>query len=150
MSEYLNTNVRRVMKGYLFIFCVFITLNNHCVQLSCDQLCTYVKERNLNAAKNFLMDGRSIINEPGSNGEPPLYWAAILGDSRTVELLLDYGANPNQLDKDDDTPLHSVAIFNNNTLVMELLLAYGAKDSINFIAHNGLTTAARKNGCRKV
>ncbi len=102
------------------------------------QLCHAVRTHNIGAAQALLQreEVKRIINEPADEGEPVLHWAAILGDSAMVTLLLDNGANPILCDNDGDTPLHSAAI-GGSVAVAQILLKRGAIDTINAIDSHG-------------
>jgi ankyrin repeat protein len=52
---------------------------------------------------------RSYINETDSIGRTALYWAAFIGDAKTIEILLRCGACPCVADGNGITPLHTAA-----------------------------------------
>lgn len=63
--------------------------------------------------------------QPTPVGRTPLFWAAARGDNRAVAALLARGADPNNMDKQLDTPLAHAAD-NGYTTCVRLLLEAGA------------------------
>ncbi len=84
-------------------------------------------------------NGEDFIHEfPKSNVEyfasltnAPIMYAAEKGNFELVRVLLQYGADPNWCCCSCVTPLH-VAIRNEHTYIVALLLAYGADAAINY------------------
>jgi len=54
-------------------------------------------------------DLKRIVNNTNSRGQTPLYLAARYMNIEIINLLLDVGANINQLNQNKDTPLHGAA-----------------------------------------
>ncbi|XP_054832395.1 ankyrin repeat and SOCS box protein 8-like [Eublepharis macularius] len=68
--------------------------------------------------------GRELVDRKDYYGKTPLYWAAYKGQRRSVELLLEHGANVNTCCKHGGTPLHAaIGLFPDCTL---LLIQHGA------------------------
>ena len=65
------------------------------------------------------------IDWKDSNGKTPLHWAAHKGDDQVVQVLLQYGANPNAFDNINNTPLHLSARLG-SLCCTEYLLSAGA------------------------
>lgn len=62
-------------------------------------------------------------------GWTPLHYAAVGGNTRITQLLLQYGAQANAQTKRGSTPLHLAVAYNNNKIV-EILIANGANISL--------------------
>jgi ankyrin repeat protein len=58
-----------------------------------------------------------------------LHWAAQTQDARIVQILLDFGANPNAQDFEGASPLH-IAGDGNSAEIVAMLLARGANPSL--------------------
>lgn len=58
-------------------------------------------------------------------GNHPLHWPSFNGRCDVVKLLLDYGADPNSINREQETPLHS-ACYGNRIEIAKLLIEYGA------------------------
>jgi hypothetical protein len=67
----------------------------------------------------------------GRIGGQTLVYTSMFGTAQQVELLLSWGANPNYLDPDEGTALHS-AILADNLDTVKTLLAHGANPSTPF------------------
>ena len=65
------------------------------------------------------------IDWTDSNGKTPLHWAAHKGDGQAVQVLLQYGANPNAFDNINNTPLHLSARLGSLCCTEHLLSAGG-------------------------
>lgn len=72
-----------------------------------------------------LQCSTSEINGLDSQGRTPLSWAAARGDSRSVQILLEHGAQANLSDEQSNSPLH----YSKNTACARLLLLHGAEVS---------------------
>lgn len=67
---------------------------------------------------------KEFINTPDCFGRSPLHWAVILGNSAAVEALLEHGAYPGSVDREQMTPLHNIFLAppQSQTLCGRLLL----------------------------
>ena len=63
------------------------------------------KQKDTRLLKKILEQDNSNINCVDDYGETPLHFAAALGTSEIVSLLLKYGANPNLINTGGETPL---------------------------------------------
>jgi ankyrin repeat protein len=74
------------------------------------------------------------VNERGNLGNTPLHVAAVWGDVRAIECLLDHGADVNAVGEFGETPLHvAVQIKHSEEIaaqIIKLLLAHGASTSV--------------------
>jgi palmitoyltransferase len=61
------------------------------------------------------------VDERDNMGLTPLHWAAQQGDKISVEVLLNFGANPNLVDRNGLTALHWAASGGNRTCISRLL-----------------------------
>ncbi|KAM6983481.1 LOW QUALITY PROTEIN: inactive serine/threonine-protein kinase TEX14 [Tautogolabrus adspersus] len=87
------------------------------------QLHKYTVERNLNKIERLLKRGVDVdcVNHLG---QTPLFCAALWGQVKLTDLLLDYGADPNHRCEDCSTPVHA-GVFSCNPLVVSSLLDAG-------------------------
>ena len=79
----------------------------------------------LSAIKNALDGGVDLNAQDPQFGSTPLSWAALMGHTEVVALLLEQGADVNAQNRDGATPLHSAA-FLGRTETVKLLLEKGA------------------------
>ena len=63
------------------------------------------------------------VNERDNMGLTPLHWAAQQGDEVSVQVLLEFGANPNVVDHNGLTALHWAASDGNKSCISQLLEA---------------------------
>lgn len=77
----------------------------------------------------FLGIKLNSVHERGTLGDTPLHIAAIWGDVKVGELLLDAGADPSVPGEYGNTPLHE-AVRQNNYEFAKLLLARGASKGV--------------------
>ncbi|XP_063002865.1 inactive serine/threonine-protein kinase TEX14 [Elgaria multicarinata webbii] len=87
------------------------------------QLHQQVKEGNFIKVKKLLKKGTSV-HTVNSLGQTPLFTAALLGNGKLVDILLDYGSDPNHRCYDGSTPVHAAA-FSGNQLILSKLLDAG-------------------------
>uniref|UniRef100_A0A4W6DU50 Protein kinase domain-containing protein n=1 Tax=Lates calcarifer TaxID=8187 RepID=A0A4W6DU50_LATCA len=87
------------------------------------QLHKYTLERNITKLEKLLKKGVDVdcVNHLG---QTPLFCAALLGQEKVMELLLQYGADPNHRCEDWSTPVHA-GVFSCNTSVVSSLLDAG-------------------------
>lgn len=79
----------------------------------------------LSAIKDALGDSVDLNAQDPQFGSTPLSWAALMGHTEVVALLLERGADVNAQNRDGATPLHSAA-FLGRTETVKLLLEKGA------------------------
>lgn len=79
----------------------------------------------LSAIKDALDDGVDLNAQDPQFGSTPLSWAALMGHTEVVALLLERGADVNAQNRDGATPLHSAA-FLGRAETVKLLLEKGA------------------------
>ncbi|NWJ07491.1 TEX14 kinase, partial [Crypturellus undulatus] len=84
------------------------------------QLHEYVRQGNYVKVKKLLKKGISV-DAGNSLGQTSLFTAALLGLSKIVEVLLDYGSDPNHRCYDGSTPVHAAAFSGNQWILSKLL-----------------------------
>ncbi|XP_054441458.1 inactive serine/threonine-protein kinase TEX14 [Pteronotus mesoamericanus] len=88
------------------------------------QLHEYVKQGNYVKVKKILKKG-IYVDEVNSLGQTALFIAALLGLPKLVDILVDYGSDPNQRCFDGSTPVHAAAFSGNQWILSKLLEAGG-------------------------
>ncbi|NWR73293.1 TEX14 kinase, partial [Centropus unirufus] len=84
------------------------------------QLHEYVRQGNYVKVKKLLKKG-TLVDAMNSMGQTSLFTAALLGLVKIVEVLLDYGADPNHRCYDGSTPVHAAAFSGNQWILSRLL-----------------------------
>ncbi|XP_032136552.1 inactive serine/threonine-protein kinase TEX14 isoform X7 [Sapajus apella] len=88
------------------------------------QLHEYVKQGNYVKVKKILKKG-ICVDAVNSLGQTPLFVAALLGLMKLVDVLVDYGSDPNHRCFDGSTPVHAAAFSGNQWILSKLLDAGG-------------------------
>nr|XP_031541037.1 inactive serine/threonine-protein kinase TEX14 isoform X3 [Vicugna pacos] len=88
------------------------------------QLHEYVKQGNYVKVKKILKKGVHVA-AVNSLGQTPLFIAALLGLTKVVDILVDYGSDPNHRCFDGSTPVHAAAFSGNQWILSKLLDAGG-------------------------
>ncbi|XP_061246122.1 inactive serine/threonine-protein kinase TEX14 isoform X5 [Bos javanicus] len=88
------------------------------------QLHEYVKQGNYVKVKRILKKG-IYVDAVNSLGQTALFIAALLGLTKLVDVLVDYGADPNHRCFDGSTPVHAAAFSGNQWILSKLLDAGG-------------------------
>ncbi|XP_021559776.1 inactive serine/threonine-protein kinase TEX14 isoform X2 [Neomonachus schauinslandi] len=88
------------------------------------QLHEYVKQGNYVKVKKILKKG-IYVDAVNSLGQTALFVAALLGFTKLVDVLLDYGSDPNHRCFDGSTPVHAAAFSGNQWILSKLLDAGG-------------------------
>ncbi|XP_070334645.1 inactive serine/threonine-protein kinase TEX14 isoform X3 [Odocoileus virginianus] len=88
------------------------------------QLHEYVKQGNYVKVKKILKKG-IYVDAVNSLGQTALFIAALLGLTKLVDVLVDYGADPNHRCFDGSTPVHAAAFSGNQWILSKLLDAGG-------------------------
>nr|XP_060613650.1 inactive serine/threonine-protein kinase TEX14 [Anolis sagrei ordinatus] len=84
----------------------------------------FVKQGNYAKVKKLLKKGISV-NSVNSLGQTPLFTASLLGLEKLVDILLDYGSDPNHRCYDGSTPVHAAAFSGDQSILSKLLDAGG-------------------------
>ncbi|NXA50837.1 TEX14 kinase, partial [Nothocercus julius] len=84
------------------------------------QLHEYVRQGNYVKVKKLLKKGISV-DAGNSLGQTSLFTAALLGLGKIVDVLLDYGSDPNHRCHDGSTPVHAAAFSGNQWILSKLL-----------------------------
>lgn len=85
-----------------------------------------IRQNSPETLQKFLTEKPAAINQPDTELQVrPLAWAALHGNIKAVQLLLDAGADPNGRNGDGSTALHG-AVFTGRPEVLRLLLEHGA------------------------
>ncbi|XP_055242710.2 inactive serine/threonine-protein kinase TEX14 isoform X3 [Gorilla gorilla gorilla] len=88
------------------------------------QLHEYVKQGNYVKVKKILKKG-IYVDAVNSLGQTALFVAALLGLRKFVDVLVDYGSDPNHRCFDGSTPVHAAAFSGNQWILSKLLDAGG-------------------------
>uniref|UniRef100_A0A8D1DSJ2 Inactive serine/threonine-protein kinase TEX14 n=1 Tax=Sus scrofa TaxID=9823 RepID=A0A8D1DSJ2_PIG len=88
------------------------------------QLHEYVKQGNYVKVKKILKKG-IYVDAVNSLGQTALFTAALLGLPKLVDVLVDYGSDPNHRCFDGSTPVHAAAFSGNQWILSKLLDAGG-------------------------
>ncbi|XP_075760789.1 inactive serine/threonine-protein kinase TEX14 isoform X2 [Pelodiscus sinensis] len=88
------------------------------------QLHEYVKQGNYVKVKKILKKG-ICVDTTNSLGQTALFTAALLGLGKLVDVLLEYGSDPNHRCYDGSTPVHAAAFSGNQWILSKLLDAGG-------------------------
>uniref|UniRef100_A0A8C6DXR0 Inactive serine/threonine-protein kinase TEX14 n=1 Tax=Moschus moschiferus TaxID=68415 RepID=A0A8C6DXR0_MOSMO len=88
------------------------------------QLHEYVKQGNYEKVKKILKKG-IYVDAVNSLDQTALFIAALLGLPKLVDVLVDYGADPNHRCFDGSTPVHAAAFSGNQWILSKLLDAGG-------------------------
>jgi len=70
-----------------------------------DNIYTAAKAGNVEAVKGFITDGKWDPASPDDTGTTPLNYAAANGNVEIIRIMVEHGANPNQIDIHKNTPL---------------------------------------------
>ncbi|XP_032860605.2 inactive serine/threonine-protein kinase TEX14 [Tyto alba] len=84
------------------------------------QLHEYVRQGNYVKVKKLLKKG-IFVDAVNSMGQTSLFSAALLGLSKIVDVLLDYGSDANHRCYDGSTPVHAAAFSGNQWILSKLL-----------------------------
>ncbi|MDE2462545.1 MAG: ankyrin repeat domain-containing protein [Alphaproteobacteria bacterium] len=105
-------------------------------KLERERLYSNILAGNVTAVRTTLKAGFDVTSQD-ANGLTPLHYAATrCTDEPIPSLLIQFGANPNALDRSLRTPLHLAVIFRNASVV-RLLVANGA--NVNAVDDTGMT-----------
>ncbi|XP_006833698.1 PREDICTED: inactive serine/threonine-protein kinase TEX14 [Chrysochloris asiatica] len=88
------------------------------------QLHEYVKQGNYVKVKKILKKG-IYVDAVNSLGQTALFIASLLGLTKLVDVLVDYGSDPNHRCFDGSTPVHAAAFSGNQWILSKLLDAGG-------------------------
>ncbi|XP_058416546.1 inactive serine/threonine-protein kinase TEX14 isoform X5 [Diceros bicornis minor] len=88
------------------------------------QLHEYVRQGNYVKVKKILKKG-IYVDAVNSLGQTALFVAALLGLTKLVDVLVDYGSDPNHRCFDGSTPVHAAAFSGNQWILSKLLDAGG-------------------------
>ncbi|XP_040605363.1 inactive serine/threonine-protein kinase TEX14 [Mesocricetus auratus] len=88
------------------------------------QLLEYAKQGNYVKVKKILKKG-ICVDAINSLGQSALFVAALLGHMKLVDVLVDYGSDPNHRCFDGSTPVHAAAFSGNQWVLSKLLNAGG-------------------------
>ncbi|XP_036197709.1 inactive serine/threonine-protein kinase TEX14 [Myotis myotis] len=88
------------------------------------QLHEYVREGSYLKVKKILKKG-IYVDAVNSLGQTPLFLASLLGLTKLVDILVDYGSDPNHRCFDGSTPVHAAAFSGNQWILSKVLDAGG-------------------------
>ena len=87
--------------------------------------CAIVHSRSIEKVLSIIEAGNVDINAQNYNGHTPLSYAALIGKTRIVQLLIKHGAQLNIQDKNEETALHLAAKYGRYDIA-RILLQTGA------------------------
>jgi len=93
------------------------------------ELIPFIRNANHDELESYLIMGEDPNQTDKEFGIPILGWAGMYGDTTAAQLLLDYGADTNGVDREGHTPLHQSA-FLGQSKVLEMLLKNGGNPQI--------------------
>lgn len=97
------------------------SVENNCIEA---QLYEYVTQGNHIKVKKILRKG-ACADTVNSLGQTALFTAALLGLSKLVDVLLEFGADPNHRCTDGSTPVHAAAFSGNHCVLSKMMEAGG-------------------------
>lgn len=110
---------------------------------------TIAQTNSLMMAKRLLdlrrLDGTRMVdvNEAQTDdGKTALIWAVLHQNKKLVDLLLDYGADPNKTDHDGNSPLMYAALVNNLAIAKRLIIHSAQVNHQSKTGKNALRWAA--------
>lgn len=112
----------------------------------------YINNANIESAHALLKDQEIMIDMANDIGMTPLHQAVKVNNLSFVNLLLDYGANPNVVTEwrmGGETPL-MIACVNNFFEIAQLLLDYGADPTAKNTQGLPCLHLAAMNGCLEI
>ena len=112
----------------------------------------YINNANIESAHALLKDQEILIDMANDIGMTPLHQAVKVNNLNFVNLLLDYGANPNLTTEwrmGGETPL-MIACVNNFYEIAKLLLDYGADPTAKNTQGLPCLHLAAMNGCTEI
>ena len=112
----------------------------------------YINNANIESAHALLKDQEIMIDMANDIGMTPLHQAVKVNNLNFVNLLLDYGANPNLTTEwrmGGETPL-MIACVNNFYEIAKLLLDYGADPTAKNTQGLPCLHLAAMNGCLEI
>ncbi|KKF92403.1 Serine/threonine-protein phosphatase 6 regulatory ankyrin repeat subunit B [Ceratocystis platani] len=87
----------------------------------------------------------SGINAADIGGKTSLAWAAFRADQKSLQLLLDYGADMNKADKSGNHPLHYAALARDSCCIQPLLDAGAVVDPCNIHLQTPLHSTSKEH-----
>lgn len=126
-KKYSKEEINKLLK--LFSFCPLIQANyNDKVtneMLIVDEIKSYILQENTESLKNILNANIYLLNEVDENYETFLHFACEWKKEKSVQTLLELGANPNPVKKNGETPLH-LASSAGVVPIVDALIRHGA------------------------
>ena len=103
----------------------FVTRAEDMFEPKTDSIWSAAQTGNTTAIVQHLAAGADVNAKDSKFGVTPLSWATLIGQPKTVELLIQKGADVNAGNRDGATPLH-IAAFLGQYEIAELLIENGA------------------------
>jgi ankyrin repeat protein len=125
----------------LLVACCFSLMN---VASSANDLTDALKARNLAKVRRLVAAGANV-NEVVRR-DYPLNIAATFGPAKSVSILLESGANPNQPGRDGRYPLHNAVVMSHTDIVALLLKAGASVDAKDRMGRTPLNHFAASGG----
>lgn len=90
----------------------------------------HIRNSDLEALKNAIQTNPDLVNQPDEKGFTPLILATYLGETNTVELLIDHGADINAQDPNMGMTALMGVCFKGSEDLAKLLVERGADTSL--------------------
>ena len=95
------------------------------IEVSNASLISHIRKGDITVVK-LLLEAGVDVNHSDNDSDPALFAAIEVNNTEAAMMMLDYGANPNALNRNTNTPLIKLAREHNNLALFDALVAKGA------------------------